>query len=235
MSNENKRAIVVGTSRGIGLGLVRELLNQHWSVIATIRDITQVPADLKQLLSEHPDKLELAELDLGHVQSADSIISKYPEHSIDLLLVSAGILGPEHQRVEQCTPNEIANLFWVNSIAPVTIARKFLPLMKANSVIAFMSSIMGSITLNEDGSMELYRASKAALNSITRGFAQKEAIPAQIGVLNLHPGWVQTEMGGNLAPLTVKESTAGIVSVIEGFLGKTEQKFIDFQGNEMAW
>lgn len=235
MSNENKRAIVVGTSRGIGLGLVRELLNQHWSVIATIRDKAQIPDDLNQLLIKHPDTLELAELDLSHVQTADSIIGKYPEHSIDLLLVSAGILGPEHQRVEQSTPNEIANLFWVNSIAPVTIARKFLPLMKANSVIAFMSSIMGSVALNEDGSMELYRASKAALNSITRGFAQNEAIPAQIGVLNLHPGWVQTEMGGSQAPVTVKESTTGIVRVIEGFLGKTEQQFIDFQGHEMAW
>lgn len=235
MSYENKRAIVVGTSRGIGLGLVRELLNQHWSVIATIRDTTQVSADLKQLLSEHPDKLELAELDLSNVQTAENIISKYAEHSIDLLFISAGILGPEHQRVEQCTLNEISNLFWVNSIAPVTIARRLLPLMKANSIIAFMSSIMGSITLNEDGSMELYRASKAALNSITRGFAQNEAIPAQIGVLNLHPGWVQTEMGGSHAPVTVKESTAGIVGVIEGFLGKTEQKFIDFQSNEIAW
>lgn len=235
MSNENKRAIVVGTSRGIGLGLVRELLNQHWSVIATIRDKAQIPDDLNQLLIKHPDTLELAELDLSHVQTADSIINKYPEHSIDLLLVSAGILGPEHQRVELSTPNEIANLFWVNSMAPVTIARKFLPLMKANSVIAFISSIMGSVALNEDGSMELYRASKAALNSITRGFAQKEAIPAQIGVLNLHPGWVQTEMGGSQAPVTVKESTTGIVRVIEGFLGKTEQQFIDFQGNEMAW
>lgn len=235
MSKENKRAIVVGTSRGIGLGLVRELLNQQWSVIATIRDKTQVPDDLNQLLIKHPNTLELAELDLSHVQTADSIIGKYPEHSIDLLLVSAGILGPEHQRVEQSTPNEIANLFWVNSMAPVTIARKFLPLMKANSVIAFMSSIMGSVALNKDGSMELYRASKAALNSITRGFAQNEAIPAQIGVLNLHPGWVQTEMGGSQAPVTVKESTTGIVHVIEGFLGKTEQQFIDFQGNEMAW
>ena len=94
---------------------------------------------------------------------------------------------------------------------------------------------MGSVTLNKDGSMELYRASKAALNSITRGFAHNEAIPAQIGVLNLHPGWVQTEMGGSNAPVTVKESTTGIVRVIEGFLGKTEQQFIDFQGNEMAW
>ena len=226
---------MVGTSRGIGLGLVRELLKQHWQVIATIRDIEQVSTGLNQLLSEYPDRLELSELDLSYVQTADRLLSKYHEKSIDLLLVSAGILGPKHQRVEQCTPNEIANLFWVNSIAPVTIARKLLPLMKEKSVIAFMSSRMGSVALNDDGSMELYRASKAALNSITRGFAINEAIPAQIGVLNLHPGWVQTEMGGSHAPINVKESTTGIVRVVEDFIGKNEQQFVDFQGHEITW
>ena len=153
MFEKNKRAIVVGTSRGIGLGLVRELLNQHWHVIATIRDINQVSTGLNQLLSEYPDRFELTELNLNHVQTVDRLLSKYHERSIDLLLVSAGILGPEHQRVEQCTPNEIANLFWVNSIAPVTIARKLLPLMKEKSVIAFMSSRMGSVALNDDGSI----------------------------------------------------------------------------------
>lgn len=232
---ENQRAIVVGASRGIGLGLVRELLLQQWSVIATLRDITRVPNDLKQLLAEYPDQLELAELDLSHLDTANMITSKYSEGSIDLLLVSAGIAGPEHQRVEQSQPNEIVDLFWVNSIAPVTIARKFLPLMKANSLIAFMSSRMGSVALNDDGSMELYRASKAALNSISRGFAQNEAIPLNIGVLNLHPGWVQTEMGGSQAPVTVKESTAGLVKVIQASIGSNQHKFIDFQGHEMAW
>ncbi|PPB87440.1 SDR family NAD(P)-dependent oxidoreductase [Acinetobacter soli] len=232
---ENQRAIVVGASRGIGLGLVRELLLQQWSVIATLRDITRVPDDLKQLLAEYPDQLELAELDLSHLDTANMITSKYSEGSIDLLLVSAGIAGPEHQRVEQSQPNEIVDLFWVNSIAPVTIARKFLPLMKANSLIAFMSSRMGSVALNDDGSMELYRASKAALNSISRGFAQNEAIPLNIGVLNLHPGWVQTEMGGSQAPVTVKESTTGLVKVIQASIGSNQHKFIDFQGHEMAW
>ncbi|WP_151795887.1 SDR family NAD(P)-dependent oxidoreductase [Acinetobacter soli] len=232
---ENQRAIVVGASRGIGLGLVRELLLQQWSVIATLRDITRVPDDLKQLLAEYPDQLELAELDLSHLDTANMITSKYSEGSIDLLLVSAGIVGPEHQRVEQSQPNEIVDLFWVNSIAPVTIARKFLPLMKANSLIAFMSSRMGSVALNDDGSMELYRASKAALNIISRGFAQNEAIPLNIGVLNLHPGWVQTEMGGSQAPVTVKESTAGLVKVIQASIGSNQHKFIDFQGHEMAW
>ncbi|MCB8769591.1 SDR family NAD(P)-dependent oxidoreductase [Acinetobacter soli] len=232
---ENQRAIVVGASRGIGLGMVRELLLQQWSVIATLRDITRVPDDLKQLLAEYPDQLELAELDLSHLDTANMITSKYSEGSIDLLLVSAGIAGPEHQRVEQSQPNEIVDLFWVNSIAPVTIARKFLPLMKANSLIAFMSSRMGSVALNDDGSMELYRASKAALNSISRGFAQNEAIPLNIGVLNLHPGWVQTEMGGSQAPVTVKESTAGLVKVIQASIGSNQHKFIDFQGHEMAW
>ena len=190
---------------------------------------------MNQLLSEYPDRLELTELDLSYVQTADRLLSKYHEKSIDLLLVSAGILGPEHQRVEQCTPNEIANLFWVNSIAPVTIARKLLPLMKEKSVIAFMSSRMGSVALNDDGSMELYRASKAALNSITRGFAINEAIPAQIGVLNLHPGWVQTEMGGSHALISVKESTTGIIRVVEDFIGKNEQQFVDFQGHKIVW
>ncbi|MFG0635978.1 SDR family NAD(P)-dependent oxidoreductase [Acinetobacter soli] len=232
---ENQRAIVVGASRGIGLGMVRELLLQQWSVIATLRDITRVPDDLKQLLAEYPDQLELAELDLSHLDTANMITSKYSEGSIDLLLVSAGIAGPEHQRVEQSQPNEIVDLFWVNSIAPVTIARKFLPLMKANSLIAFMSSRMGSVALNDDGSMELYRASKAALNSISRGFAQNEAIPLNIGVLNLHPGWVQTEMGGSQAPVTVKQSTAGLVKVIQASIGSNQHKFIDFQGHEMAW
>ncbi|WP_212515530.1 SDR family NAD(P)-dependent oxidoreductase [Acinetobacter soli] len=232
---ENQRAIVVGASRGIGLGMVRELLLQQWSVIATLRDITRVPDDLKQLLAEYPDQLELAELDLSHLDTANMITSKYSEGSIDLLLVSAGIAGPEHQRVEQSQPNEIVDLFWVNSIAPVTIARKFLPLMKANSLIAFMSSRMGSVALNDDGSMELYRASKAALNSISRGFAQNEAIPLNIGVLNLHPGWVQTEMGGSQAPVTVKESTAGLVKIIQASIGSNQHKFIDFQGHEMAW
>lgn len=234
MFDKNKRAIVVGASRGIGLGLVRELLNQHWQVIATIRDITQVSTGLNQLLSEYPDRLELTELDLNHVQTADHLLSKYHEKSIDLLLVSAGILGPKHQRVEQCTPMRLP-ICLVNSIAPVTIARKLLPLMKEKSVIAFMSSRMGSVALNDDGTMELYRASKAALNSITRGFAINEAIPGQIGVLNLHPGWVQTEMGGSHAPISVKESTTGLIRVVEDFIGKNKQQFVDFQGHEIVW
>ncbi|HRA30056.1 MAG TPA: short-chain dehydrogenase, partial [Acinetobacter johnsonii] len=71
MFEKNKRAIVVGTSRGIGLGLVRELLNQHWHVIATIRDINQVSTRSNKLLSEYPDRFELTELNLNHVQTVD--------------------------------------------------------------------------------------------------------------------------------------------------------------------
>ena len=82
MFDKNKRAIVVGASRGIGLGLVRELLNHHWQVIATIRDIDQVSTGLNQLLSEYPDRLELTELDLSYVQTADRLLSKYHEKSI---------------------------------------------------------------------------------------------------------------------------------------------------------
>ena len=107
--------------------------------------------------------------------------------------------------------------------------------MKEKSVIAFMSSRMGSVALNDDGSMELYRASKAALNSITRGFAINEAIPAQIGVLNLHPGWVQTDMGGQQAPTSVEESTKGLFEVITGKIPRHSGQFLNYQGNELPW
>lgn len=235
MSNENKRAIVIGASRGIGFGLVRQLLNQHWDVIATVRDKNQRSKDLDRLLADYPESLTLIDVDLADLQTVDNLLAIHPDLSVDLLLISAGIAGPEHQRVELCTQNDITDLFWVNSIAPVAIARKLLSRMKEKSVIAFMSSIMGSIALNDDGSMEIYRASKAALNSITRGFAQNEAIPLNVGVLNLHPGWVQTEMGGRNAPVTIDESTKGLVNVIEKFRGHYEHKFIDFKGQEITW
>lgn len=111
MSDKNKRAIVVGASRGIGLGLVRELLNQHWQVIATIRDIDQVSTGLNQLLSEYPDRLELTELDLSYVQTADRLLSKYHEKSIDLLLVPRAFLGQNINALSSARPMRLPICF----------------------------------------------------------------------------------------------------------------------------
>jgi NAD(P)-dependent dehydrogenase (short-subunit alcohol dehydrogenase family) len=82
--------------------------------------------------------------------------------------------------------------------------------------------------------MDLYRASKAALNSLTRGFVATVAKDRDIRVLTMHPGWVRTDMGGDEAPLSIEESVRGLADVIER--GGTEKhQFLDYAGNELPW
>ena len=92
---------------------------------------------------------------------------------------------------------------------------------------------MGSVEGNERGDMELYRASKAALNSMTRSLVAKLDHPRP--VLSLHPGWVQTDMGGKGADLDVPTSVRGLADVIVAAHGKPGSRFLDYSGAELPW
>ncbi|WP_445619331.1 SDR family oxidoreductase [Kushneria sp. Sum13] len=235
VENAVRRALVVGASRGIGLGLVQVLLARGWQVTATVRDTTRTPQALLDLQKTHGAALEILELDLAHSSRLGELAAALGAGMLNLLVISAGIMGPDHQRAEQASPEEVGELFDLNAMAPLRLARALLPAMACEGVIGFLSSRMGSVSLNESGDRELYRASKAALNSLSRGFAINEALPAGVGVLNLHPGWVQTDMGGEEAPVTVEQSVTGLVNVLEAALGQIEQRFVDFEGQTLAW
>lgn len=230
-----RRAVVVGASRGIGLGMVRVLLAEGWQVTATVRDRQRVPQDLLDQVGLYGDRLNIAGLDMAEATQSAALAAELGQHELDLLVISAGVLGPDHQRAEQASHDEVAALFDTNAMAPLRIARSLLPRMKAGGVIGFLSSRMGSISLNDGEGLELYRASKAALNSLSRGFAIKEALPADVGVLNLHPGWVQSDMGGSNAPITVEQSATGLVRVLESARGHCEHRFVDFEGKPLPW
>jgi NAD(P)-dependent dehydrogenase (short-subunit alcohol dehydrogenase family) len=135
----------------------------------------------------------------------------------------------------QATEAEIGSLMFTNAVAPIRLARGLAGLLREKTgVLAFTSSIMGSVALNTDGYHELYRASKAALNSLSRGL-WTEVKGTGITLLNLHPGWVRTDMGGPSAPVSVEESARGLVGVIERERGKRHHAFLSFQGDELAW
>lgn len=229
------RALVVGASRGIGLGLVRVLLTHGWQVTATVRDAARTPQALSELQETHGTALEIIDLDLGQSSRPGELAGSLSPRGLDLLVISAGVMGPDHQRAEQASREETGELFDLNAMAPLRIARALLPVMTPGGVIGFVSSRMGSVSLNDVGDRELYRATKAALNSLSRGFAVNEAIPAGVGVLNLHPGWVQTDMGGSEAPVTIEQSVNGLVNVMEDALGRVEQRFLDFEGQALTW
>ncbi|WP_218668108.1 SDR family NAD(P)-dependent oxidoreductase [Vreelandella utahensis] len=229
------QALVVGASRGIGLGLVRVLLTHGWQVTATVRDTARTPQALSELQKKHDAALKIVDLDLSQSSRPGELAGSLSSRALNLLVISAGIMGPDHQRAEQANREETGELFDLNAMAPLRLARALLPAMAPNGVISFVSSRMGSVSLNNLGDRELYRASKAALNSLSRGFAINEAIPAGVGVLNLHPGWVQTDMGGGEAPITIEQSATGMVNVMEDALGQVEQRFLDFEGQTLTW
>ncbi|MBV8591392.1 MAG: SDR family NAD(P)-dependent oxidoreductase [Acetobacteraceae bacterium] len=126
-------------------------------------------------------------------------------------------------------------MFYTNAVAPVRLARTLMDRMREpDAVIAFMTSIMGSVALNTEGGAELYRASKAALNSLTRSFAAGLR-GRPIAVLSFHPGWVRTDMGGEHAPLDVETSVRGIADVLERERGRPGHRFLDYTGHELPW
>ncbi|EIZ9238515.1 SDR family oxidoreductase [Cronobacter sakazakii] len=217
--------LIIGASRGIGRGLANAIAQEGADVIATVRDATHKDT--------HP-RITTQIVDMTDTASVVHLKEHLSAVTFDALIVNAGIFGPDHQSISQATEQEIATLFLTNAIAPVRLAETMLSQVREGGVIAFMSSSTASFTNNDTGDMALYRASKSALNSLARSFAVTSALPGKRSVLLLHPGWVQTDMGGERAPVTVDESAAGLKNVINAALDNLQCRFIDYRGQEIA-
>jgi NAD(P)-dependent dehydrogenase (short-subunit alcohol dehydrogenase family) len=223
-----RTALIVGASRGLGLGLATELRSRGWNVIGTVRDEAGVRR--VEALGARAEQLDTS--DPGLIAALSRRLSG---ETFDLVFVNAGIKGVEHQDPARATAAEIAELFQINSVAPVGIAREFLGRVReGGGVIAFMSSDLGSVTRTDDPYIPLYRASKAALNSLIRTFTA-DLGRRQITVLAIHPGWVRTDMGGQAAPVGIEESVRGIADVVEARAGTLRHGFVDYRGVELAW
>lgn len=221
-------AVILGASRGLGLGLAHELTDRGWTVIGTVRSEHDRPAlEAAGATAEVADITDPASITALHHAVSDQLAGP-----LDLLLVNAGVIGPKHQSASEITEEEAGALFLTNAVAPVAAARVFLDLLPNGGVLAFMSSTLGSVT-NAAGNMPLYSASKAALNSLTRAMAAQLDRP--LTVLTLHPGWVRTDMGGEDANLDVPTSVRGLVDVIMARRGTPGSAFLDYKGDELPW
>lgn len=228
-------ALIVGANRGLGLGLVRELLGRGFDIIATVRDVGKA-TDLAAVAAANPGRVRIETLNLNDTTALDGFAPKLAGQMLDVLFVNAGVSGPAHKDGMQATIEETGALMFTNAVAPVRLARHLLGNVRENTgVIAFMSSVMGSVADNLAGSSELYRASKAALNSMTRGFYNAGLGGRKITVLSLHPGWVRTDMGGASAPVSIEESVKGLADVLLAQRGAHAHKFLDYRGETISW
>ena len=224
-----KHALIIGASRGLGLGLVEQLIKDGWNVTATVRNPDNVEK-LKAL-----GKANIEQLDLDNVEAIQTLSQKLDTEVFDLVFVNAGIKGPDDQASGRASMADIGQLFLTNSVAPITLAQAFVSkIRKGSGVLAFMSSGVGSITSPDAPELALYKASKAALNSMTNTFISQlgEDRPT---VLTLHPGWVKTDMGGEGANIDVETSTRGLVEQVKAYTGKGGHYFIDYKGQTIPW
>ena len=207
--------VVIGGSRGIGLGFVKEYLSQGHKVRATYRDNGK-QGELMALKNNYPHNLNLSELEITDYKAVESFKDQF-DTAIDILILNAGILlcQPGSQPLTETT-EEMRQTFEVNTYAPDQLMRMLFPtLLNPNSCAVYLSSTLSSLSDNYKGRYQSYRASKAAGNIIFQNWnielAKKwleidGALDARPTAFAISPGVVKTDMGGPNSPLTVNES-----------------------------
>ncbi len=228
--------LATGANRGIGLEFAKQYAVAGWRVFACCRNPEKSGA-LTQLASQHAGLLSVHTLDVTSFEQIDSLAAELASQEIDLLLNNAGVCFDTHNNGFGATDYAAwMRTFRVNSMAPLKMAETFVRQITRSQQkkIVSITSKMGSIADNTSGDYYLYRSSKAALNMVAKSLSIDLA-PRGIITAVLHPGWVQTDMGGPNALITVQQSVAGMRRVIAQLAPADSGKFYAYDGKEIAW
>lgn len=235
-STQRRNCLISGANRGIGLEFTRQLLARGEHVIAACRHPGKATA-LNALAGEHPGRLHVLPLDVADPKSRASLVHDLPlvlgDDRLDLLVNNAGVLhsGERFGHVEAAI---LEDSFRTNAIGPFLLAQALAPLLNDGARIANLSSVMASIASRGEFRSPSYCASKAAQNMLTVQLAQAVAARG-IVVLALHPGWVQTEMGGEHATVPTADAVRGLLQVVDGATPAQSGSFLDWRGEPLPW
>ncbi|WP_375464265.1 SDR family NAD(P)-dependent oxidoreductase [uncultured Methylobacterium sp.] len=232
---QERRALIVGASRGLGLGIVARLLERDWHVTATVR---RPSAALTDVAARAARLRIVTDLDIDDDAAVAALWSSLKaEAPFDMVFVVAGVATQAGTPAGQMPRDVAGRVFQTNAISPIRFAETFRKRVAPGGLIVLMTSKLGSVSLNQGGGWSSYRASKAALNTLARSFAGQYAT-ADWGVVLMHPGWVRTDLGGRRATLDVETSVRGMVAVLEGRLDQGPKDgcaFLDYQGQTVPW
>lgn len=219
--------LITGAARGLGLDFVKQYAAKGWKVHACAR----TPDALKQVKGDiHPHTLDVTDY-----AAVKALAARLGGEAIDVLICNAGISGKEATVLGSIDPAVWRETFEVNALAPLMMAEAFANHVAASQdrKLVAISSRLGSITFANNGRYS-YRASKAALNMEWKGLSVDLAPKGLICVV-LHPGWVQTDMGGQAATLTIEQSVPAMVKVIDGLKPADNGRFLNYDGTELPW
>ena len=234
-----RHSLVTGANRGLGLEFVRQLLARGDRVVATCRHPARAHG-LNRLIGEHPGRLHVLPLDVAEPKSQAALAREWPlvvedpdTDRIDLLVNNAGVLH-SGERFGQVSAAHLDDSWHTNASGPFLLTQALAPRLAEDGKVANISSGWGSIAELEAFRSPSYAISKAAQNMATALLAHALA-ERGIVVLALHPGWVQTDMGGAGADLTPAQAVAGLLAVIEAATMADSGRFLDRNGETVPW
>ncbi len=231
--SSTKTVLIVGASRGLGYAMAEEYEKRGWSVIGTVRGDSRTP--LHDLATKSEGRVEIEQVDINFPDQIAALRDRLAGRSLDLLFMNSGVGTPNpNEPAGAVSTDEFIRVLVTNALSPMRVIEALQDLVPPTGVIGVMSSGLGSVTNNTNGAFDLYRGSKAALNTYMRSFAARHAqSPRAMAVIA--PGWVRTDLGGPAAPLGVEDSIPGVVDVLTAIQGKAGLQYLDYMGRTVPW
>ena len=219
-------ALIIGASRGIGHEFVRQLLADGWNVIATARDDAAISA-----LNNAGAKA--FKIDVAKPESLAGLGWQLDGEKLDLAIYVAGVFGTKEGATVAPTAQDFDQVMHTNVLGAMQAIPLIAPMVEAaDGKFAFLSSVMGSIADTGSSYGWLYRASKAALNMAVKCASLDYPKATMVA---LHPGWVQTDMGGPGASISVDQSVSGLLRVILSLQANDTGSYRDYTGKQLPW
>lgn len=220
------KALVIGASRGIGFEFARQYRAAGAEVTATARSAEALAA--LGALGAHS-----APLDVSNAESVSRLARQFDGAAFDVVVFCPGLYGPRSQGLEPPTDAEFDAVMHTNVLGAMRVVPQLAEALAPGAKLAVLSSRMGSIGSRESPNGWLYRASKAALNSVLVDASL--ALRGRAICVALHPGWVQTDMGGTDADITAEASVTGMRRVIDALVPHDNGRFLNHDGAAIVW
>lgn len=220
------KVLVLGASRGIGLELVRQYRAAGDAVVATARN--DEGASALAALGAHPLTLNVADL-----ASCAGLAWSLDGEAFDVVWLVAGVYGPRTQALEVPTPADFDTVMHTNVLGAMRLLPMLAGHLAPGARIGVLSTRMASIGSRSATSGWLYRASKAALNSVLKDASL--VLAGRAVCVAFHPGWVKTDMGGAQAPLSVPQSASDLRRTLQGLGPEHNGAFLNHDGQPIAW
>jgi NAD(P)-dependent dehydrogenase (short-subunit alcohol dehydrogenase family) len=225
--------LLVGASRGLGLAMAIEFLKKGWNVVGTVRGSARTK--LHDLADEYEGRVEIGSLDITEPDPIAALHDRQSGRSFDILFVNAGTANDNEDKIiADVSTEEFVRVMVTNAVSPMRVVERLQDVVSSNGMIGIMSSGQGSVSNNEKGGHEVYRASKAALNMNMRSYAARHAGEPRALVL-MAPGWIRTALGGPNAPFSAEEAIPKVVDVLLSQQGKPGLQYLDREGRTVPW